>query len=84
MIAVIPPDLIRPAQAAVILGVATRTVRNWIWQGRLPAWRRGPNRLWVSAADVRAMTQRVATRDARESTRDARVMPGPDKIHPRG
>ena len=43
------------AQAAARTRVSVRTLRRWIAQGRLPAYRAGPRLLRVDPQDVDAM-----------------------------
>ena len=45
------PDFLSPAEAAVVLGVTAKTVRNWVREGRLPAKRQG-RELRLRRADV--------------------------------
>ena len=56
----IPTDLLTPIEAAKLLGTSSRSVRNWIRFGRLPAFRIG-GRLRICRADALAMFQRVKT-----------------------
>lgn len=53
--------LISLEAAAQRLAVDTRTVRRWVSDGRLPAFRIGPRLLRVNATDVDALLQRVPT-----------------------
>lgn len=55
------PDLPNPATVAEIvtaLPVGERTVRRWIAEGQLPAFRLG-RKLFVRRADIEAMAHRV-------------------------
>ncbi len=58
----IPDDLIRPSQAAKMLGCHMATVYRWVVTGKIPGWRRGGNRYLVRLADVKAMLEPVEAR----------------------
>jgi excisionase family DNA binding protein len=47
------PDLITIERAAEFLGVTTRTVRNWISGGQLPASRIGKRSIRIDYEDLR-------------------------------
>jgi excisionase family DNA binding protein len=49
------------AEAASRYGVSTRTLRRWVADGRLPAWRVGPRLIRVAPADVAALARPVPT-----------------------
>lgn len=52
------------ADAAAYLGVTTRTIRNYIASGRLPAYRiRGSQLVRVKQSDVDALLRRIPTVD---------------------
>ena len=63
-----PDDLIAAKEAAKLLAVSIGTLRRWIAQGTLPAFRIG-GRVRVSRADAQAMVQRVETGGERIETR---------------
>lgn len=48
-------------QAAQVVGVDPRTIRNWIAAGRITGYRFGPKLLRVLEADVLALGQPVPT-----------------------
>jgi excisionase family DNA binding protein len=48
----IPERLITPSQAAKLLGVHISTVRRWITQGKLPAYRVGGRGIRIRSSDV--------------------------------
>jgi len=48
-------DLFTPEQVAASLGVSSRTVRNWINIGRLPATRPGGSRYLISRSDLEVL-----------------------------
>lgn len=48
-------------EVAELYDVAARTVRRWIAEGSLPAYRVGPKILRVRAADVADMARRIPT-----------------------
>ena len=58
------PEWMTIPEVAAALGVATTTVRQWIWRGYLPAeprsepHRSGAPRSWVRRSDVRAFAER--------------------------
>jgi excisionase family DNA binding protein len=49
------------AEAASRFNVSTRTLRRWVADGRLPAWRVGPRMIRVAPADVAALARPVPT-----------------------
>jgi excisionase family DNA binding protein len=55
----LPEDLVTPSQAARLVDVHPGTVWAWIRAGRLPVWRVGGCRYWLSTADVLAVAQPV-------------------------
>jgi excisionase family DNA binding protein len=52
------------AEAAARTHVSTRTLRRWIADGRLNAYRAGPRLLRIDPADVDAMMKPSLTRGA--------------------
>lgn len=47
-----PAKLVSIAEAAEYLGVTTRSIREWITEGRLPAYRVGPKVIRIKMADL--------------------------------
>ncbi|WP_100522674.1 helix-turn-helix domain-containing protein [Mycobacteroides abscessus] len=45
--------------AATSLGVCTKTIRRWIADGRLPAYRVGPRLIKVDLSDVNALQRPI-------------------------
>ena len=45
-------ELLSVADAATLLRVSQSTIWRWIDQGRLPACRIGPKRVWIRKADI--------------------------------
>jgi len=58
-----PRDLITVPDAAARRKVSTRTVRRWISDGRLRAWRVGPRLVRIDPADLDQMTRQIETGD---------------------
>ncbi len=56
----IPEDLIRPSQAAKLVGCHMATVCRWVMTGKLRGWKLAGRRYLVSRADVQAMLEPVA------------------------
>jgi excisionase family DNA binding protein len=54
------PDL-SPDEVAKIRGVSGRTVRRWIAEGRLPAYRVGPRLIRIKAEDLEKAMRRIPT-----------------------
>ncbi|BBY48383.1 hypothetical protein MARA_18510 [Mycolicibacterium arabiense] len=52
---------VTPSAAAKFFRVHPNTVRRWIAEGRLPAYRVGPRRLLIDLADVEALIVPTAT-----------------------
>jgi excisionase family DNA binding protein len=52
---------VTPRAAAELCHVHPNTIRRWIAEGRLPAYRVGPRRLRVDLADVEALIVPTAT-----------------------
>jgi hypothetical protein len=60
----VPDDLITVREAVALLKspwkgketINKQTLYRWIWQGKLPSWRRG-SYIFVSRRDVEALTQ---------------------------
>lgn len=50
-----PSDCPTPEDAAALLGTSTATVRRWIRDGRLEAFRVGPRRLRIRPESLAAM-----------------------------
>lgn len=48
------PDFVSVDKAAERLSVSTKTIRNWIKSGRLPAYETGPKLIRISVLDLRA------------------------------
>ena len=63
-----PTDLITPNAAAVIAKMTASTIRKWIADGRLAAWR-VESRWFVSQADVEAMVVPFVPATGRPKTR---------------
>jgi len=65
-------ELIRLEQAAEMIQEMTgwkptlRTLRNWIYQGKLKAIRLGKRRLFIDPADIRAMRDDLITPNERK------------------
>lgn len=55
------PTYIDLAEAAQILGITTRALRNWIADGRLPAYRLSAALIRVDEADVYALLRPIPT-----------------------
>lgn len=55
------PDLLTLAEGGELIGVSPHTIRNWIRQGRLPAYRFGHRTLRVRRAELLEMAQTVGT-----------------------
>jgi excisionase family DNA binding protein len=53
--------LLTLSQTAEALGVCTRTVRNWISEGRLPAVRLGDHLIRVRASEVAHFARPIPT-----------------------
>jgi len=64
----LPDDLIGTSAAAKMLAVSPKTLRGWIKDGKVPAFRIG-SRMRVSRRDVLAVIQRVETDGPRIATR---------------
>jgi excisionase family DNA binding protein len=54
-----PQQLVSIAKAAAYCDVTTRTIYNWIADGRLPAHRAGPKLLRIDAADLQRLIRPV-------------------------
>lgn len=50
--------------AAIYLNVSTRTIRRYIAQGKLPAYRVGGTLVRVDQADLDALVRRIPAADA--------------------
>lgn len=50
-----PSDFVTAASVAAELGVSAETVRRWIRQGRIAAFRVGPRRLRIDPASIAGM-----------------------------
>jgi excisionase family DNA binding protein len=61
----VPQQYLTVSQAAKLLSVHPSTIRRWIDQGRLPAYRLGPKRIGVRAVDLAGL---VAPRPVRGET----------------
>jgi|GEM_PF-1320140 len=48
------PDFVSVERAAEMLSVSTKTIRNWIKSGELPAFETGPKLIRISVLDIRA------------------------------
>jgi excisionase family DNA binding protein len=48
------PDFVSVATAAESLSVSTKTIRNWIKAGKLPAYETGPKLIRINVLDLRA------------------------------
>ena len=48
------PDFISVEEAAESLSVCSKTIRNWIKSGKLPAYETGPKLIRISVLDLRA------------------------------
>lgn len=48
------PDFVSVDKAAERLSVSTKTIRNWIKSGALPAYETGPKLIRISVLDLRA------------------------------
>lgn len=58
----LPTVPITVPEAAQLLGVTDKTVRRWIGEGRVHAWRRGPRKLYLDRTELEAMYAPVAPR----------------------
>jgi excisionase family DNA binding protein len=54
-------------EAATILGVNPKTVRRYIWEGRLPAVRVGPKLLRIDPRDLDQLAHPVPTGSPRDA-----------------
>jgi excisionase family DNA binding protein len=54
------PDFVSVERAAEMLSVSTKTIRNWIKSGDLPAFEAGPKLLRISVLDIRAFCKPVS------------------------
>jgi excisionase family DNA binding protein len=57
------PEWMKPAEAAIREGVHENTIRRWVKLGYLPAVRHGRKRIFISTADLDAMTRPVGGAD---------------------
>lgn len=48
------PDYVSVDKAAESLSVSTKTIRNWIKTGKLPAYETGPKLIRINVLDLRA------------------------------
>jgi excisionase family DNA binding protein len=48
------PDYVSVETAAESLSVSTKTIRNWIKSGKLPAYETGPKLIRINVLDLRA------------------------------
>jgi len=48
------PDYVSVDTAAESLSVSTKTIRNWIKSGKLPAYETGPKLIRINVLDLRA------------------------------
>jgi excisionase family DNA binding protein len=48
------PDFVSIERAAEMLSVSTKTIRNWIKSGDLPAFETGPKLIRINVLDIRA------------------------------
>lgn len=55
------PSVITQAEAADRLGVTDRTIRRWVAEGRIRAYRVGPRLVRVDSGDVDAMLAPIPT-----------------------
>lgn len=55
----IPNDLIKPSEAARLVGVKPDTVYGWVQRGRLRGWKLDTGMLRVSRADVLGLLKPV-------------------------
>ncbi len=65
------PDLIALPEGGALIGVSPHTVRGWIRQGRLPAYRFGHRTLRVRRSELLAMAEHVGA--DRKAQLDAHV-----------
>lgn len=56
-----PQRLVRIDDAATYADLSTRTIRNYIAQGRLPAYRFGPRLVKISLDDIDALAEPIPT-----------------------
>lgn len=59
------------AEAARYKGVHDRTIRRWIWEGRLPAERVGPRLLRIKVADLDALGKEATPATSADPIREA-------------
>lgn len=50
-----PDRLVDVREAATLAGLSVATIRRYIYDGRLPAYRLGPRKVRVVASDVEAL-----------------------------
>ena len=56
----IPDDFVTVAEAAALLRVAPSTIRRWIRQGTVPAYRIGPRRVALKRGELSALVSPTA------------------------
>lgn len=56
---------IHPQEAADALGVSIRTIRRWVAEGKLTAYRVGPKLLRLDPAEVDALSRQLPTAPVR-------------------
>ena len=60
------PPMMNLIQVADVLDVSVSTVRNWIQEGTLPAYRLGPRLIRVMVSDLNALISALDNLDAIE------------------
>jgi excisionase family DNA binding protein len=67
--------------ASAYAGIPTRTLRDWVSRGRLPAYRIGPRQIQVDLNDIDAIRVRIPTAEPGGNGGGGAVLPlTPDEI----
>ncbi|MBI4505056.1 MAG: helix-turn-helix domain-containing protein [Chloroflexi bacterium] len=66
-------ELLTVAEAAELLKVSAVTLRRWLRQGRLPAYRLGPRQVRVRRGDLAALLVRQQPAEVRQPAPEMRI-----------